>query len=208
MAAVAKVHWVRRCLRWAWRIGVVLLLVAAILYALFTGPRNLSQYPPSAASPYYLPWPAGITRRCVQGNRGVVSHRGFDEFSYDFAMPVGSEVCAARPGVVTFVIDSYDGNGINAENNCIAIRHEDATYGWYLHIKKGGAAVKKGDAVERGQRIAASGNVGRSMLPHLHFHVHDKDYNHLPVTFADVPTDLGIPRMFKRYTSQNAAPLQ
>ena len=42
-------------------------------------------------------------------------------------MPVGSDVCAARAGVVTWVVDSHDGNGINAPNNSIAIRHDDGT---------------------------------------------------------------------------------
>jgi murein DD-endopeptidase MepM/ murein hydrolase activator NlpD len=190
----------------AWKVALCLLFVVVIFYAFFTGPRNLSQYPPAANSPYYLPWPAGITWRCVQGNRGVVSHRGFEEFSYDFAMPVGSDVCAARAGKVSWVVDSHVGNGIRAPNNAIAIQHDDGTEAWYLHIKQHGAAVKRGDLVQRGQRIAASGNVGRSMMPHLHFHVSAPNVNHIPFTFTDVSTDRGIPRMFKSYTSQNTAP--
>jgi murein DD-endopeptidase MepM/ murein hydrolase activator NlpD len=61
--------------------------------------------------------------------------------------------------------------------------------------------------VQRGQRIAASGNVGRSMMPHLHFHVTTKDGDYLPTSFADVQGDRGIPRMFKMYTSGNNGPL-
>ena len=196
----------RGCLCWFWRIGAAILVLLASAYALFTGPRNLSQYPPPQESPYFLPWPAGITRRCVQGNRGVVSHRGWEEFSYDFAMPVGSDVCASREGTVSWAVDGHDGNGVNAPNNAIAIRHDDGTQAWYLHIKRGGAAVKKGDQVKRGQRIGASGNVGRSMMPHLHIHVSAGNANHLPFTFADVPADSGIPRMFKCYTAGNLTP--
>jgi murein DD-endopeptidase MepM/ murein hydrolase activator NlpD len=59
--------------------------------------------------------------------------------------------------------------------------------------------------VRQGQPIAASGNVGLSMLPHVHFEVTDEEGRLLPVTFADVPTDAGIPRMFKRYVSGNFA---
>jgi len=198
--------WVRRCLQWAWRSLAVLAIVAALLYAFFTGPRNLDQYPPSTESPYLLPWPAGITRRCVQGNRAVVSHRGFDEFAYDFAMPVGSDVCAARKGIVIRVLDSYDGNGASRSNNEIGIQHNDGTVGWYLHLKRGGASVRIGDRVQRGQRIAASGNVGRSMMPHLHFHVTTKDGDYLRTSFADVRADRGIPRMFKTYASSNNGP--
>ena len=92
-----------------------------------------------------------------------MSHRGWEEFSYDFAMPVGSDVCASREGTVSWAVDGHDGNGVNAPNNAIAIRHDDGTQAWYLHIKRGGAAVKKGDQVKRGQRIGASGNVGPNL---------------------------------------------
>jgi murein DD-endopeptidase MepM/ murein hydrolase activator NlpD len=65
--------------------------------------------------------------------------------------------------------------------------------------------VKPGQKVRQGEVIAASGNVGISMLPHLHFDVTDQEDHLLPVTFADVESDGGIPRMFKRYTSGNSA---
>ncbi|MGI8603123.1 MAG: hypothetical protein ACR2OZ_08995 [Verrucomicrobiales bacterium] len=78
-------------------------------YLAFTGPRNLGRYPDRARSPYRLPWPAGVAHICAQGNRGVVSHRGAEEFAYDFSMPVGSPVCAARAGIVTKVRVSRDG---------------------------------------------------------------------------------------------------
>ncbi|MBI3823878.1 MAG: M23 family peptidase, partial [Planctomycetes bacterium] len=47
---------------------------------------------------------------CGQSNRGVVSHRGFEQYAYDFTMPVGAEVCAARGGLIVNVIDHNDGN--------------------------------------------------------------------------------------------------
>ena len=121
-------------------------------------------------------------------------------------MPVGSDICAAREGIVIRVVDSYDGNGTMRPNNEIGIQHDDGTVGWYLHIKRGGASVRKGDRVLRGQRIAASGNVGRSVAPHLHFHVTIKDGDYLPTSFADVRADRGIPRMLKSYTSGNIGP--
>jgi murein DD-endopeptidase MepM/ murein hydrolase activator NlpD len=150
-----------------------------------------------------LPFPAGRTFLVCQGNRGVVSHRDWEEFAYDFAMPVGSDVCAARGGVVIHVVDKNDGNGRHALNNRIDIDHGDGTIGKYLHIKRGGSYVRVGERVARGQRIAASGHVGLSMLPHLHFVVDDRLGNSLPIRFADVESDGGIPRMFKRYTSSN-----
>src|SRR5262245_6214933 len=116
-------------------------------------------------------------------------------------MPVGSDVCAARAGLVTHVEVAHDGHGVDAPNNLITVSHEDGTFAWYLHLRQGGSYVQPGQYVRQGERLAASGNVGLSMLPHLHFRVTDAAGRLLPVTFADVGADRGIPRMFKRYTS-------
>jgi murein DD-endopeptidase MepM/ murein hydrolase activator NlpD len=182
--------------------GAAALAVAA--YGLFTGPRNLEQYPAPSNSPYKLPWPAGLTWLCIQSNRGIVSHRESEEFAFDFKMPEGSPVCAARGGVVIGVDDTHQGNGVNAPNNAIVIDHGDGTRGVYLHLQKGGSLVSKGAQVVQGQKIGLSGNVGRSMLPHLHFHVSPAAKGGtMPVSFFDVQEDAGVPRMFHRYTSQN-----
>jgi murein DD-endopeptidase MepM/ murein hydrolase activator NlpD len=190
-------RWFRNLVRWSSLVAAALL----VCFLVFTGPRDLHLYPPAAQSPYLLPWESGVTRWCAQGNRAVVSHRGREEFAYDFVMPVGTKVCAARGGVVSSVQQSHDGNGFRAPNNAVVIRHEDGTLGWYLHIKKDGALVRKGDRVAQGQTIALSGNVGHSTAPHLHFHVTDAKRNCLRVTFADVAGD-GIPRMFRCYTAR------
>jgi murein DD-endopeptidase MepM/ murein hydrolase activator NlpD len=205
---------------WARRIAitltVLLLLAAALGHILFTGPADLSIYPPPQASCYRLPFPAGVRRFCIQGNRGGYSHRGWQEFAWDFCMPVGSDVCAARAGVVARVEVSYDGHGLH--NNEIIIDHRDGTFGFYLHLMKGGSYVRVGQRVGQGQRIAASGDVGYSTAPHLHFQVGRWEIiqspagqptwklHLLPVTFADVATDHGIPRSLKWYTSGNAMP--
>lgn len=188
---------------------LVLLAIAlgALLYFRFTGPRDLSRYPENGASPYRLPWPPGVERLCIQGNRGVVSHRDGGEFAYDFAMPEGSLVAAARGGLVARVVDAHDGRGTDAPNNLVAIDHGDGTTGFYLHLRKGGAIARVGDRVLRGQPIARSGNVGRSLLPHLHFHVTGPGGETLPTSFGDVAHDRGVPRMFKRYRSGNGPPL-
>lgn len=200
ISVVPKKTWRRMLLL----IPIVLLLCLVAAYALVTGPENLAQYPDAETSPYRLPWPAGITRRCIQSNRGIVSHRRVDRFAYDFYMPVGSDICAARAGVVVRVVDHHDGNGYKWPNNVIIIEHEDKTLGCYAHIMKGGSRVVVGDKVQQGQIIAASGNVGNSMMPHLHFHVNAPDRKStLPIAFADCKRDAGIPRMFKSYTSGN-----
>lgn len=184
--------------------ALIALLVLLGLYHLFTGPRDLDAYPPRETSPYRLPWPAGTTWLCVQGNNAVVSHRDQDGLhAWDFAMPVGSDVLAARAGRVVRVVDEHDGNGTDRPNNLVHIDHGDRTTGRYLHLQKGGARVKVGDVVRQGQLIAKSGNVGRSMLPHLHFEVRRGEAT-IPISFFDVTEDRGVPRMFHRYTSRNA----
>jgi murein DD-endopeptidase MepM/ murein hydrolase activator NlpD len=177
--------------------------VLALSYGCLTGPRNLDQYPPAERSPYKLPWETDQQRFCVQGNWGIVSHRDHGEFSYDFYMPVGSEVWAARGGTVIKVVQKYTGNGVKKANNKVVIDHGDGSYGSYLHLMKAGSLVKVRQRVRQGQAIARSGNVGRSMLPHLHFHVAGKNGESIPVSFKDVKTDRGIPRMFKFYKSGN-----
>ena len=191
---------------WSRKALWVIVLCASTLVLSFgciTGPRDLSKYPDPKNSQYKLPWKDGESRFCVQGNWGIVSHRTHGEFSYDFYMPVASVVRAARAGVVTQVVQKHTGNGTNKPNNKVIIRHNDGTRGAYLHIMKDGSLVKKGQRVKQGEAIARSGNVGRSMLPHLHFHV-SKGGETIPVSFKDVSEDQGIPRMFKFYTSGNS----
>ena len=192
----------------AWVIPCLALLVGVVTCCgVATGPEDISRYPLAAHSPYRLPWAAGQTHLCVQGNRGIVSHHGWERFAYDFAMPVGTDICAARGGKVISVVVCHDGHGHNWPNNLIAIEHDDHTLGYYLHLRKDGSRVKAGDIVKQGQVIAESGDVGNSMMPHVHFHVTDASRKTtLPITFSDVSQDAGIPRMFKTYTSANRPP--
>ena len=189
------------------RIILAIFGVLITAYLLFTGPRNLDRYPSRGTSPYRLPWPARQTWFCGQSNRGIVSHRGWEEFAYDFNMPVGSTVCAARAGQVVRINVSHDGHGFHMPNNFIAIDHGDGTVGWYLHLQQGGSLVQLDDRVAQGQPIARSGHVGRSLAPHLHFQVTDRDQTGtLPISFTDVPGQRGVPRMLFFYTSGNTPP--
>jgi murein DD-endopeptidase MepM/ murein hydrolase activator NlpD len=196
-----------------WRVvgmlGVGFLLAVGAAYWIFTGPADLAQYPAAGASPYRLPWTAGQTFTCVQSNRGIVSHRGSEQFAYDFGMPLGTELRAARAGRVVRVVAEHDGHGYHWPNNLVLIEHEDGTRACYAHIRKDGSRVRVGDEVVQGQVIALSGHVGNSMMPHLHFHITDpQKKSTIPITFSDVNQDRGIPRMFKRYTSGNIAPAE
>ncbi len=90
------------------------------------------------------------------GTIGGKSHRGTLRYAFDFAMPVGTVVLAARSGVVTC-----------ANGATVAIRHPDGTHGTYRHLSSDSVSV--GATVAVSQRIGESGSDGG--IPHLHFSV-------------------------------------
>ena len=82
----------------------------------------------------------------------------------DFAMRKGSPVVTTGDGIVTRVVrHKYAGLYIE-------IKHGQSYKTRYLHLNK--SYVIKGQRVKRGQKIAQSGNTGRSTGAHLHFELH------------------------------------
>lgn len=124
---------------------------------------------------YYLMWVKGKTFRIDNGFNSYGAHRGDWAYALDFKMPEGTEICAAREGVVTEVQAAFDRGGndpaLGDKANFIYIKHADGSIGRYLHLRKGGVRVKPGDKIKRGQKIGLSGNTGWSTDPHLHFDV-------------------------------------
>lgn len=103
----------------------------------------------------------------------------------DFATPSGTPVMATGEGVVTRVRNHpYAGKYIE-------IKHTGQYKTRYLHLSR--ILVRKGQHVDRGQRIAFSGNTGRTTGPHLHYELH---INNRPVNAmtADIPTATHIPQ--------------
>ncbi len=129
----------------------------------------------AAASDYILPYPVGEAYSISQSYcYPAGGHR--NQLAYDFAMPIGADVIAARSGVVRLTRDDVpdDGTGTDpTEHNDVYIEHADGTVAFYAHLQQGSVAVAVGEAVTAGQRIAASGNSGNTGgLPHLHFGVY------------------------------------
>jgi murein DD-endopeptidase MepM/ murein hydrolase activator NlpD len=128
---------------------------------------------------YGLPFMKGHNYKLSQGPDGSFSHQ--DLFAYDFEMPVGTPVVAARDGIIAMIkTDSSIGGPDKSKvdnANFISVYHEDGTIANYFHLNKNGSAVKEGQFVKKGQIIGYSGNTGFTSGPHLHFEVVEPNLN-------------------------------
>ncbi|BDD11044.1 hypothetical protein FUAX_34760 [Fulvitalea axinellae] len=141
---------------------------------------------PDTKHAYVFPFKHGLKSRIGQGYYGDFSHKNLK--ALDFEMPIGTEICAARGGIVTDVETRYDKGGTSRDflnkGNHIVIYHNDGTFARYGHLKKNGALVKPGQKVTAGQVIGLSGNTGYSSGPHLHFEVGAPVKGKAPQTIA------------------------
>ena len=123
---------------------------------------------------YDLPFGKGKAFWIHQGYNGTFSHQ--NENSLDFIMPEGTEVLAAREGMVIDIVQNNDKSCPTRScapfGNYVSILHPDGTIAQYYHLEQNGVQVKLGDSVTKGQFIAYSGNTGWSSGPHLHFNVY------------------------------------
>jgi murein DD-endopeptidase MepM/ murein hydrolase activator NlpD len=156
---------------------------------------------------YRLPYADGVTYPVIQAYGAKLSHRGSEQFTVDFGMPVGTPVYAAREGVVALFEDSHDGGCWREEcsklANFVVILHDDGTTGEYFHLQHGSVQVAIGQHVARGQLLARSGNTGYSTAPHLHFGVYrtaaDGRTQSIAVRFATRLGAVVTPRTGARY---------
>jgi hypothetical protein len=182
------------------KICVAWFIPYAVFILFFTGPDNLTIYPPQQISPFKLPWSAGVARLVSQGNRSFTSHRGSHLYAWDFVMPIGTPILAAGNGEVVQV--EMDHEGIGLHSNIIVIQHAEGIRTGYAHLKKNSEKVKVGDQVKQGQMIGLSGMTGQTLFPHLHFFATDvTGLNASPISFRDVQG--GIPFAGHFYTSGN-----
>ena len=173
-----------------------------------------------AASPppvYHLPFPGHVVWNVIQGINSGRSHTGRAAFAWDFRMPTGSPIVAARAGTVWMVRQDNTQNCRDLScpewNNYIVIDHGDGTSAAYLHGPKDGARVRVGQKVEQGQFIGLSDNTGQSGGPHLHFQVQYNDPSlylsqSFLIGFQEVPDSQddvqGVPIVRHEYRSANA----
>jgi len=127
---------------------------------------------------YYLPpVPSGSAYRVTQAFNGSFSHNsGRSRFAVDIAMPIGTDVVAARGGIVIDRDTEFALSGLSKKfrgrANAIQILHADGTIAVYAHLQFGSIKLYEGEVVQTGQVIGRSGNTGYSTGPHLHFAIH------------------------------------
>jgi murein DD-endopeptidase MepM/ murein hydrolase activator NlpD len=122
--------------------------------------------PQDGAHLYDLPFPAGKSYRCLAGN-GVGTHKGNVQYSWDFSMPIGDIVVAARDGTV---LQIGDHGNVNA-GMAVLVGHDDGTAATYGHLLRGGILVKKRERILKGEPIGKIGPEAAGAPPHLHFHI-------------------------------------
>jgi murein DD-endopeptidase MepM/ murein hydrolase activator NlpD len=124
------------------------------------------------APSYVLPYAKDSSHKILQAFNGPYGHEGHAAFAYDFQMPIGTPVHAARSGKVVHVESRHkDATRKAGEENVIVIRHDDGTFARYYHLTQNGVKVALGEEVTQIQMIGLSGDSGASAGPHLHFDV-------------------------------------
>jgi murein DD-endopeptidase MepM/ murein hydrolase activator NlpD len=145
-----------------------------------------------ASSGYQVPFSAGRNFPVTQAFPDAMTHQTLDSvYAVDMAMPIGTDILAARDGVVFDVTSDNHSGGLDRsrygqEANIVRILHDDGTFSLYAHLNWNSIRVKPGDRVSAGQYIADSGNTGFTSGPHLHFAVQRNSgltIESLPVTF-------------------------
>lgn len=132
----------------------------------------------AGAQPWHLPWRAGqavyVTQDC--NDSCCNDHVGHNAYAWDFAAHGPFEVVAPRAGTLVHVKMSSNRGGDASEvdaANYIVIDHGDGTASVMLHLAHGSLdpAVRCGDFVRAGQRLAVTGSTGWSSGIHLHYQV-------------------------------------
>lgn len=127
--------------------------------------------------PYRAPFAIARGFEISQAFPTGTTHRTPESYyAVDIAMPVGTDIYAARAGTVFEVSSTNFRGGLDPDRdlataNLVRILHDDGTYAIYAHLNWNTIRVQPGDKVKRGEYIADSGNTGFSSGPHLHFAV-------------------------------------
>lgn len=120
--------------------------------------RRLAQNSARSAGPLKFNWPVRGELSSKFGRRWGRNHEGID-----ISARSGTPIFAAEAGRV--VASGRQGG----YGNAVVVKHAGRYKTLYAHASK--LLVRKGQFVERGQKIALVGSTGRSTAPHLHFEI-------------------------------------
>lgn len=101
---------------------------------------------------------SGFGARSAPTKGASTNHKGID-----WAVPIGTRVVASNAGTVVHA------GWASGYGYAVYINHADGRQTRYGHLSK--VLVKTGQTVSQGERIALSGNTGRSTGPHVHFEI-------------------------------------
>lgn len=151
---------------------------------------------------YRAPFAIASNYPVTQAFPQVATHTTPDShYAVDLAMPIGTDIFAARDGVVFDVASNNFTGGLDPERdgpnaNVVRVMHDDGTYAIYAHLNTNTIRVRPGDYVRRGEYIADSGNTGYTSGPHLHFAVVRNAGMRIvsvPVTFTGADVNSVVP---------------
>lgn len=131
-------------------------------------------------------------RRFHPVTRRVAPHKGVD-----FSVPIGTPIIAPADGVVEHI--AYQARGAG---RYIKLRHGGQYTTVYMHLSR--TLVKVGQSVKKGDRIALSGNTGRSTGPHLHYEFHINGHPVNPMTVKLPGSNAGMPEKERKAFLQTA----
>jgi murein DD-endopeptidase MepM/ murein hydrolase activator NlpD len=117
-----------------------------------------------AATPSIMPTQGWLTSAFSSMREHPILHIARPHEGIDVTAPMGSPIEAPAAGVVT------DAGWESGYGNTVTIDHGYGIVTKFAHASK--LLVKRGQRVQRGQRIALVGNTGLATGPHLHYEVH------------------------------------
>lgn len=115
-------------------------------------------------------WPVRGRLSSRFGMRGGKPHEGLD-----IAAKRGTPIFAAESGRV------IQSGRMSGYGKVVVVKHAGRFRTLYAHASK--LLVRKGEFVERGQKIAEVGTTGRSTGPHLHFEIRRAETPQNPISY-------------------------
>jgi hypothetical protein len=121
-------------------------------------------------------------------------------------------LCAPADGEVVVASDGHpdhdrigwlDFDQRSILGNHVVVRHAEAEYSLFAHLRQGSVTVAEGESVAAGQHVGDCGHSGNSTEPHLHFHLQDGENFFtsagLPIKFTAVEIAEGPAGEFRRH---------